>query len=170
MDSSTVTDPAARAFLAIFTPDRLVNKAFYKRVPEDKLDYRMVDTPTRKSDSPRESIAHQIYVTKKYIYAAKHGVLEFDGVVDGPLENAEQLGKEQLLKALEQTEAELVALLTEPDIATRTVRVPWSNNPVSVTSMLYALNSHEILHQGWNLALMDHLDIERFPEFKALWG
>jgi hypothetical protein len=41
---------------------------------------------------------------------------------------------------------------------------------VLAVDMLWGLDSHEILHQGWNLALMDHLKIESFAELKAMWG
>lgn len=77
---SKITDPQAKAFIEQFLRDREINKEFYKRVPEDKFDFRMVNTPQRKSDS------------------------------------------------------------------------------------------HEILHQGWNLAIMDHLAIERFPALQEMWG
>lgn len=63
-DLSRVENSEARVFLEQFMNDRAINREFYQRVPEDKLDYRMVDTPERRSDSPRESLAHQVYVTR----------------------------------------------------------------------------------------------------------
>lgn len=45
MDISKITDPQAKAFIGQFLKDREINKEFYRRVPEDKFDFRMVDTP-----------------------------------------------------------------------------------------------------------------------------
>jgi len=36
--------------------------------------------------------------------------------------------------------------------------------------MIWGLNSHEILHTGWNLSYMDFLEIPRFPKLKTMWG
>lgn len=170
MNLSKIDDQDIKRFLRVFLKDREINKEIYKRIPEYKLDYRIVNTDKRKSDSPRESIAHQIYVTRKYLYSVKTGVLRFDGVVDKKLHNPQNMSKEELIGQLGETEKELVELLSTPGIKSKKVKVPWSENPVSVLDCLYALDSHEILHTGWNLALMDHLDIERFPLLKTVWG
>lgn len=167
--TTRIVDPAAQAFWQQFLRHRAVNKAFYARVPEDKLDYRMVETPNRRSDSPRESIMHQIYITKQYVAAATHGKLQFD--ITGHVPPSVQTStKAQLVEALGQTERELAEVLSDASVLSKKVKVPWSTAPVPVITMLYGLTSHEILHEGWNLALMDHLDIERFPEFVLLWG
>jgi len=78
MDIPKITDPQAKAFIEQFLRDREINREFYKRVPEDKFDFRMVNTPQRKSDSPRESLAHQIDTTRDYINGVKTGVLQFE--------------------------------------------------------------------------------------------
>ena len=62
LDTSRITSAEARGFLWRFMMNREVNREFYRRVPADKLDYRMVDTKTRRSDSPRESLLHQLFV------------------------------------------------------------------------------------------------------------
>src|SRR3990167_3508473 len=97
MDISKVTDPQAKAFIEQFIRDREINKEFYKRVPEDKLDYRIVNTPKKKSDSPRESLTHQIDTTRDYIKGVKTGVLKFRIVYDD-LSNLQELTKGELLK------------------------------------------------------------------------
>ena len=81
---SRVTNPQARYFLEEFFTNREINRKFYQRVPEEKFDFRMVDSPGRKSDSPRESLAHQINVQQDYIKAVETGRLRF--VIDHGLE------------------------------------------------------------------------------------
>ena len=169
MDISKVTNPEAKAFLAQFARDRGVNSEYYKRVLEDKLDFRMVDTPERKSDSPRESMVHQIATTREYIDGAKSGVLRF-GIQYEDLAEPQKLTKKDLLRFLQKTEEDVVEVLADPEISDKKVKVPWSNNPIPAVAALWGLDSHEILHQGWNLALMDHLNIERFPALKEIWG
>jgi hypothetical protein len=78
--------------------------------------------------------------------------------------------KARLLSEMERTEQELVDLLALPDIDERTVKVGWQDEPLSAVRLLHSLNDHEILHTGWNLALMDHLHIERYPALVRLWG
>jgi uncharacterized damage-inducible protein DinB len=169
MKTSEVIEPQAKAFIEQFRRDREINKEFYKLVPEEKLDFRMVDTPKRKSDSPRESLAHQIDTTRDYINGVKTGTLQF-GINYEDLAEPQTLTKGGLLAKLEEGEKELIEVLSDPEIANKKVQVPWSKEPVSAVSSLWALDSHEILHQGWNLAIMDHLNIERFPALKAMWG
>jgi len=60
VDISKITNKEASRFIKAFLADREINREFYSRIPEDKLDFKMVDTPERKSDSPRESLTHQI--------------------------------------------------------------------------------------------------------------
>jgi uncharacterized damage-inducible protein DinB len=169
MDITSVKNSEAKRFLSQFFNDRAINREFYERVPEDKFDYRMVDNTKRKSDSPRESLAHQIDTQRDYINAIKTGVLKF-GEKYSDLAEPEKLSKSELLQKLDEAEKELVSLLSDDKIEAKKARVPWTSEPISVLSMIWALDSHEILHTGWNLAIMDHLDIERFQKLKEMWG
>jgi hypothetical protein len=169
IDISKIINPEAKAFINQFLKDREINKEFYKRVPEDKLDFRMVDTPKRKSDSPRKSLAHQIDTTRDYINGVKSGNLQF-GIKYDDLAEPQKLSKDELLTKLEESEKELVEILSDTEIDTKKVKVPWSQEPIPAVSSLWGLDSHEILHTGWNLAIMDHLDIERFPVLQEMWG
>ena len=36
--------------------------------------------------------------------------------------------------------------------------------------LLFFLRDHEILHIGWNLAVMDYLDLPRYPSLIQYWG
>lgn len=169
-DISDITNPEAIAFITQFLTNRRINRDFYERVPESQLDYRMVDTPERRSDSPRESILHQIYVTRKYIYGAKTGTLIFDGVTFKRLHNTNALTKQELLDELDSTSQELIELLSDLNIAEMTVKIPWSKESISAIQSLWGIESHEILHTGWNLAMMDHLNIPRYDSLKNQWG
>ncbi len=79
-------------------------------------------------------------------------------------------GKQRLLSEMQRSEQELVDLLALPDIESRSVKVGWQDEPLAAIRLLYSLNDHEILHTGWNLALMDHLHMERYPALARLWG
>jgi hypothetical protein len=171
-DPSSILSPEARNFWWRFALHREVNREFYRRVPAEKLDYRMVDTKTRRSDSPRESLLHQLYVVRNYVYSVKTGEMRW-----GPEREALLMvpalatwDKKRLLAEMERTERELVELLLLPDIDERIVRVPWREEPLPALRLLEGLNDHEILHTGWNLALMDHLQMERYPALSRLWG
>lgn len=162
-----ITNSEAKYFINQFLKDREIIVEFFKRVPEDKLDYRMVDTPERKSDSPRGSIIHIINTTRDYINGVKNGELKF-GIEYDDLKDISGLSKQQLLDMLNKSTDELIDVLT--DIANKKVKVPWEDKPIGIVGALWGLDSHEILHQGWNLALMDYLNIERFPQLKEMWG
>ena len=172
LDTSRIVSLEAKRFLGVFMLNREVNREFYRRVPPDKLDYRMVDTKTRRSDSPRESLLHQLFVARNYVYSVKQGVLQWGAEREQLLmvPALERWDKERLLEEMRKTEQELVDLLSEPDIEARSVKVGWQNEPLPALRLLYSLNDHEILHTGWNLALMDHLGIERYPALSKLWG
>lgn len=168
-DLSKIINKEAKRFIEQFFRDREINREFYIRVPEDKFDFRIVDTSQRRSDSPRESLAHQIDTTRDYINGVKTGILKFAGKYPD-LSRLQSLNKEELLKKLEESEKELVEILSDSDIGNRKVQAPWSKKPIPAIASLWGLDSHEILHQGWNLAIMDHLNIERFPALKTMWG
>ncbi|HEU0072519.1 MAG TPA: hypothetical protein VFS30_00770 [Dehalococcoidia bacterium] len=168
LDRSRITSQEAKRFLGAF----MMNREFYRRVPAEKLDYRMVDTKTRRSDSPRESLLHQLFVVRNYVYSVKTGVLQW-GEERQVLLMAPALsrwGKQRLLDEMHKTEQELVDLLALADIDERTVKVGWQDEPIPAIRLLHSLNDHEILHTGWNLALMDHLQMERYPALSRLWG
>lgn len=78
--------------------------------------------------------------------------------------------KEYLLAELTKRDEELIAFLSDGKNLGKKVQVEWSDTPVSVLSYLWAMNDHEILHNGWNLALMDALNISRFDELVRVWG
>jgi hypothetical protein len=169
MDISKITNLEAKRFINAFLADREINREFYVRVPDDKFDFRMVDTLERKSDSPRESLTHQIDTTRDYINGVKTGILKFAGKYPD-FSRSQSLSKNELLKKLEESENNLLDILSDPDIGNKKVQVPWSKEPIPAVASLWGLDSHEILHTGWNLALMDNLNIERFPALKKMWG
>lgn len=162
-----VTGPKARDFLKTFFANREINREYYERVPEDKFDYRMVDKLGRKSDSPRESLAHQINVQRTYMLAVEKGRLKFGDFYDQELKAKT---KNELLSELKKADQELIDILADDKKCKEKVQAPWSKKPIDVIDMLWALDQHEVLHTGWNIAVMDHLGMERFPALKKMWG
>lgn len=126
----------------------------------------MVDTLTKKSDTPRESLAHLIRVTRAYILGIQNGFFKAGAYKNESLAN---LSKTELLKELEIADQELIEVLSIEENVFKKVVTPWNPNSRAV-DMLWGLDSHEILHTGWNIALMDHLGIDRFESLKKMWG
>lgn len=167
MKFDNILNPEAKMFLEKFSKNRSINREFYEKVPEDQFNFRMVDTLERKSDSVRETLAHQIGVQIDYLNAIESGKLMF---VSGSNTELKKLSKEKLLDVMTRIDTELADLLADQVNCVRKISVPWHEEPIPATKMLWALNNHEILTTGWILALMDHLNIPRFPKLKEMWG
>lgn len=162
-DISKITNPEAKRFLTVFLMYRSINRKFYELVPEEKFDFRM----TAKSDSVRENLAHIINLERAYLLGVADGKFT---TAKGKDETLKSKGKKELLKKLEEIDQELVNFLGNEENLMKKVSVKWNNNPISVVSFFWAMNDHEILHNGINIATMDHLNMKRFPELKAVWG
>lgn len=166
LDLKTIKNPRVKLFYQLFLPHRQILRDFYELLPEEKYDYRMVNTPDRKSDSPRESLAHILEVQLKYVNGVKAGKLEFKDI---GVKHYRHMGKSELLKEMDRLEKEMFEYLTSPGFKSDTIiDVPWGK--ISAIDTLFSLKDHEILHSGWNLALMDHLNLPRFPTLKKIWG
>ena len=86
------------------------------------------------------------------------------------VEHYRKLSKDQLLAEMEHIDQEMLAYLTDESFdASQPVQVFWGGemNPMDV---LYFLRDHDILHIGWNLAVMDHLNIPRYESLIQYWG
>ena len=118
-----ITNSKVKSFLTQFLTNRNINIEFYKRVPEDKLDFRMVDNPDRKADSIRESLGHQIGAERDYVIALETGKLEF---VSGDDKNLKSLSREEALQRLQELDKKLIEELSNDDIANKLIIVPWS--------------------------------------------
>ena len=167
VDIRSIADPQVRQFYALYWPQRQILYDFYARLTEDQFDFQMVATPDRKSDTPRQSLAHILYVQLVYLNGVKMKKLEF-----GPMgvERYWKMSRSELLAEWERVDAEMLAYLTgETFDSTDRVAVFWGGemNPVDT---LFFLRDHAILHIGWNLALMDHLNVPRFPSLVHYWG
>ena len=164
IDTSKIIDPEAKRFISIFLTYRKINREFYQLVPEDKFNYRM----TEKSDSPRESLAHQIEIERAYLLGATDGQgHQWGRTKDSTLK---EKSKRELLDLLDKENQKLVDFLAIPKNCQKLVTVKWSTTPITVIKFLWGMTDHEILHNGWNLALMDHLGIDWFPALKKIWG
>lgn len=166
-----VTNSQALDFINTFLLHRDINREYFLLVPEDKFDVHLVDTEKVQSDSPRKNLVHQIDTTRDYINGILKGVLIFrrnEEYMD--LLKPETLSKDQLIEKLDESTLQLIETLTNSHIDNVKVKVKWSKDPIPALQMIWGLNSHEILHTGWNLAYMDFFGIPRFPKLKAMWG
>ena len=167
LDISSIKNPQVRQFYALYWPQRRIVCDFYTRLTDTQFDYRMADTLERKSDTPRESLAHILYVQLVYLTGVKTGKLEFKSM---GVEHYQHISKDQLLAEMERIDADMFATLTAETFDSHSrVQVFWGGE-MNAVDVLYFLRDHDILHIGWSLALMDHLNIPRFESLIQYWG
>lgn len=150
-------------FLKVFQNYQNINRRFYELVPESKLNFRL----TPKSDSILENLAHQINVQKSYLEIVKIGEGKFSDFYDPSLR---QLSREKLFEIWDFLNQELISFLNSEVNLSKTVKVKWSFTPIPALSFFWALNDHEILHNGINITFLDLLGLPRFPELVSTWG
>ncbi len=63
----------------------------------------------------------------------------------------------------------IYAYLTDEEFDPRRPVRPFWGGQMGALDVLYFQRDHDILHVGWNLALMDHLNIPRFASLIAYW-
>jgi uncharacterized damage-inducible protein DinB len=160
-----IQNPSLRALYQSYLIQRQVVRDFCDALPEDQFEYRMVDTHARRSDTPRESLLHLLHVRRLYLRALQSGTLEFQAApVPSPPST-----KQQLLAELETIEQALFELLSSETFECQTtIKTPWGVLPAS--ELLVMLREHDIVHIGWNLALMDHLNMPRYLSLVESWG
>jgi uncharacterized damage-inducible protein DinB len=167
IDIGSIQDPKVRAFYALTWSQHQILWDFYTCLGEEQYDFRMIDRPERRADTPRESLAHILFVQLVYWNAMKMGKLDFDSVNN---EKHVFLKKEKLLEEWERIDREMFAFLSSADFnGDSQVEVPWGGT-MNAVDLLFFLRDHEILHIGWNLAVMDHLNIARYPSLIQYWG
>ena len=160
IDPGLARSAEARGFYHIYLPQRRILADFYTLLPEESYDYRMVDG----ADTPRESLLHILATHYQYLDGIRTGRLTFSEV-DAPSD----LAKAALLTELDRIEEETWDYLSSAGFDPEaTVEAPWGE--MRAADATFLLRDHDILHVGWNLALMNHLDMERFPSLKAYWG
>ena len=166
-DVSSIRDPRVRTFYSLYWPQHQAIVDFFACLSEAQFDYRMVDTPERRSDSPRESLAHILYVQLVYFEGVRTGKLEFRSL---GVEHYRQMTKAQLMAELERIDGEMFAYLTAEGFDSESpVEVFWGGK-MNAIDVLFFLRDHDILHIGWNLAYMDHLNVPRFESLIQYWG
>jgi len=88
------------------------------------------------------------------------------------VEYYKSLRKDQLLSEMERIDQEMfffaLFLNGRPSTAVL-VEVPWGGK-MNVVDVLFFLRDHDILHVGWNLALMDALKYAALPALIQYWG
>jgi hypothetical protein len=166
IELNAINNPQVRVLYMLWWPQHRIICDFYHLLPEETYDYRMVDTLERKADSPRESLAHILYVELVYLNGVRSGRLEFKSM---GTEHYIHLHKEQLLAEMVRIDGEIYAYLTAGTFdSAAPVACPWGQ--LGALDTLFFLKDHDILHIGWNLALMDHLQMPRFASLCAYWG
>lgn len=164
-DLNAIAHPEVKMFYGLYMAQRRVIRDFFVNLPDDKFDFRMVDTPQRRSDSPRENLVHILDVQLVYMDAIKTGKLDWSKI--GRIDASGS--KAQLLAEMDRIDAEFYDYITNPDFdPDKPVDAPWGT--MNAGSMLHATREHDILHVGINLAIMDHLNMPRFESLKAYWG
>jgi hypothetical protein len=166
-DIDSIRDARVRTFYSLYWPQHQIIIDFFSRLREAQFDYRMVDTPERRSDSPRESLAHILYVQLVYFEGVRTGRLEFRSL---GVEHYPQMTKAQLMAELERIDGEMFTYLTAETFDSESlVEVFWGGK-MNAVDVLFFLRDHDILHIGWNLAYMDHLNVPRFESLIQYWG
>jgi len=166
-DLTSIKNPQVQVFYSLWWPQHKILHDFILQLAEEQFDYRMVDLPSRKADTPRESLAHILYVQLVYLNAVKTGKLEFKSM---GTEHYRTMTREQLVAEWECIDEEMFACLTaEAFDSQRQVEVPWGGR-MNAVDLLFFLRDHDILHIGWNLAVMDHLNVPRYESLIQYWG
>ena len=94
IDIGAIKDPKVRAFYALTWSQHQILLDFYNTLEEGQYDFRIVERPERKADTPRESLAHILYVQLVYWNAMQTGKLEFKSMGS---EHHAQMKKSELL-------------------------------------------------------------------------
>jgi len=166
-DLNAIKNQSVRTFYALYWPQHKIIIDFFNLLLEDQYDFCMVQTAKRKSDTPRDSLAHIIYVQRVYLNGVKTGTLEFKSM---DTEHFSTLPKVSLLAEVECCDIEIYSYLTSDNFdSSRSVVVPWGGS-MNAVDLLFFLRDHDILHIGWNLAMMDLLDVPRYASLSQYWG
>ncbi|HEX6268972.1 MAG TPA: DinB family protein [Anaerolineales bacterium] len=167
LNIASIQDPRVRIFYSLYWPQHLILRDFFGLLHENQFNYRMTEIPERKADTPRESLAHILYVQLVYLNGVKTGKLEFKSM---GVEHYPVMPREQLLAEMDRVDEALFKYLTSNTFdSNSTVDVPWGGS-MNAIDLLFFLRDHDILHIGWNLALMDHLNVPRFDSLIRYWG
>lgn len=139
---------------------------FYKLLSEEQMDFKIVENESKRSDTPRESFAHIVNICYDYLNGAKSKELNFG---ENENKNLSSMTKDELVAAFEKFEHDLIEYLNSPEIQLgEKAYAPWGETDVA--GLLYSMIDHLILHAGWNLALIDLLNLPRFDSLKEVWG
>jgi hypothetical protein len=127
----------------------------------------MKESDSRKTDTPRESLAHILHFQLINLNGMKAGKLVYESQ---NVDHYWKISRKELIAEMERIDGELFEYLTDEDFNKDTpIITPWGGE-WSCLDILSSLRDHDILHIGWNLALMDFLDMPRFASLAAYWG
>jgi uncharacterized damage-inducible protein DinB len=166
-DLASIKNQPVRTFYMLYWSQHQILIDFFNLLPEEHYDFRLSETAGRKADTPRESLAHILYVQYVYLNGVRTGRLEFKTMGTEYFSN---LPKDQLLAEWEKCDKEIYTYLTADTFDSHlTVEVPWGGT-MNAIDLLFFLRDHDILHIGWNLAWMDLLNVPRFESLRQYWG
>jgi hypothetical protein len=164
---TSINNQSVQAFYSLYWPQHQILIDFFNQLGEEHYDFRMASLEKRKSESPRESLAHIIFVQSVYLDSAKTGKLNFNAISIEPFKT---LSRAELLAKWELCDTEMYTFLTGENFdSTSTISVPWGG-VMNAIDLLFFLRDHDILHIGWNLAYMDMLDLPRYNSLMQYWG
>jgi uncharacterized damage-inducible protein DinB len=165
-DLNSIENQSIHTFYELYWPQHRILIDFFNLLPEDQYDFCLVQTANTKSDTPRESLAHIIYVQWVYLNGVKTGTLEFKSM---GTEHFSTLSKEALLAELERCDVAINSYLTSETFdSSCSVGVPWGGS-MNAVDLLFFLRDHDILHIGWNLAMMDLHNVPRYASLSQYW-
>src|SRR5919108_1433285 len=134
-DISSIRNPQIRVIYSLWWPQHQILLDFTAYLTEEQFDYRMVDSPLRKADTPRESIAHILYVQLVYLNAVRTGKLEFKSM---GVEHYKALTKERLLAEWDCIDKEMFTDLTDERFDPQCqVEVPWDGRMNAVDLLFF---------------------------------
>lgn len=75
----------------------------------------------------------------------------------------------RLLAEWERIDEEMFAHLTGDGFDSNSRVAVFSSRDMNAVDVLCFLRDHAILHVGWNLAIIDHLNVPRFDSLVRYW-
>jgi len=162
-----IKDDRVRFYYERYLSQREILRDFFKNLSDDNYDFCMLENEKRKTDTPRDSLAHILHFQ----------LINFNGMKTGKLVYKSQgvdrywkISRGELIAEMERIDRELFEYLAANDFDKDAVIVtPWGEQ-WNCLDILSGLRDHDILHIGWNLALMDFLNMPRYASLANYWG
>jgi hypothetical protein len=167
MSLERIKDDRVRSSFGHYLIQRSILRDFFNNLSDDDYDFRMLENENRKADTPRESLAHTLHFQLINFSALKTGKLEYKSQ---GVDHYWKISRSELIAEMERIERLFFEFLTAEDFNENAIIItPWGEQ-WNCLDILSGLRDHDILHIGWNLALMDFLDMPRYASLANYWG